>query len=395
MKEFYVYGFKTREQYSGKSARSYDNEKRRIESYLGDYMGFHQTSFGKNVFISIDSRKARRNPLYKALKAKSFTDGDITLHFILLDILYSPEISKSLNEITDIIDCDYLSGFNEPMLFDRSTVRKKLKEYTEIGIIKTQKQGKQILYSRAEDVDLSRWESAVEFFSEAGLCGAVGSFLLDKTENTSNCFSFKHHYITHALESETLCRLFEAIRSKACVTVVYERPKKNADKAIELVPLKIFISVQSGRRYLLGYNNQTGFINSYRIDNLSNVKIQGRYENFEELKERLADIEKNMWGVSLNEKKQLEHVEFTIHIGENEEYIYRRLLREKRTGTVERIDRHTCRFSADVYDSNELIPWIRTFICRIVSVDFSNKAVQNTFKNDIEAMYRLYGIGGD
>ena len=32
MREFYVYGFKSREEYDTKSARSYDNERRRIES---------------------------------------------------------------------------------------------------------------------------------------------------------------------------------------------------------------------------------------------------------------------------------------------------------------------------------------------------------------------------
>ena len=87
MREFYVYGFKSRSEYDAKSARSYDNERRRIESWLGDYMSFRQDSSGKNVFLSVDSRKIPRNPLYKAFKAKSFTDKDITLHFILLDIL--------------------------------------------------------------------------------------------------------------------------------------------------------------------------------------------------------------------------------------------------------------------------------------------------------------------
>ena len=38
MREFYVYGFKSREEYSIKSARSYDNERRRIESWIGDFM---------------------------------------------------------------------------------------------------------------------------------------------------------------------------------------------------------------------------------------------------------------------------------------------------------------------------------------------------------------------
>lgn len=66
MRDFYVYGFKSRDDYTKKSARSYDDEKRRIESWLGEYMKFHQTADGKNVFLSIDSRVTRHNPLYKA-----------------------------------------------------------------------------------------------------------------------------------------------------------------------------------------------------------------------------------------------------------------------------------------------------------------------------------------
>ncbi len=71
MRDFYVYGFKSRDDYTKKSARSYDDEKRRIESWLGEYMKFHQTADGKNVFLSIDSRVTRHNPLYKAWKTKS------------------------------------------------------------------------------------------------------------------------------------------------------------------------------------------------------------------------------------------------------------------------------------------------------------------------------------
>ena len=36
MREFYVYGFKSRDEYTKKSGRSYDDERRRIESWLGD-----------------------------------------------------------------------------------------------------------------------------------------------------------------------------------------------------------------------------------------------------------------------------------------------------------------------------------------------------------------------
>ena len=85
-------------------------------------------------------------------------------------------------------------------------------------------------------------------------------------------------------------------------------------------------------------------------------------------------------------------MEFTVRVEDFEEHIVRRLEREKRIGTVEKLDAHTYRFSADVYDTSEMIPWIRTFICRITEMNFSNRAVEDLFKADLEEMYRLYGI---
>ena len=148
MREFYLYGFKSRNEYTQKSTRSYDDERRRVESWLGDYMRFRQTPEGKNVFLSIDSRVSRHNPLYAAWKTKSFTDGDITLHFILFDILHDPETALTLGELNDRID-QYLAEFGDPKMFDESTVRKKLKEYAVEGLILRERRGKTLYYRRA------------------------------------------------------------------------------------------------------------------------------------------------------------------------------------------------------------------------------------------------------
>lgn len=142
MREFYVYGFKSRTEYDAKSARSYDDERRRLESWLGDYMRFTQTPEGKNVFLSVDSRVTRKNPFYKAWKAKSFTDGDITLHFAIFDVLYDPETKMTLTELIEEID----QRLSSRMAFDESTLRKKLKEYAEEGIIRMEKDGRKVLY---------------------------------------------------------------------------------------------------------------------------------------------------------------------------------------------------------------------------------------------------------
>ena len=398
MREFYVYGIKSRADYTTKSARSYDDERRRMESWLGDHMSYVRTPEGKNVYISIDSRVADHNPLYKAWKAKSFTNGDITLHFVLLDILNTPEVEYSIPELMQIIDEKYLSSFEEPMMFDESTIRKKLKEYCGLGLIKSRKQGKHLVYSRvAESVNLPDTQ-ALNFYSEIAPCGVIGSFLLDKSEHENHPFDFKHHYITSALDSNVLALLFEAMRTKSIITVSNLSRKRDEPRRNRIIPLRIFISVQNGRQHLLAYQPDFNCIKSFRVDYLSNVKLEEPTPRFVELRAQLDQMQPKMWGVNTKRNRygeeHIEHVEFTVHIEPDEKHIINRLEREKRVGTVEKIDNQTYRFSADVYDTMEMIPWIRTFICRIIQMNFSNRTAENQFKSDLEQMYKMYGLSG-
>ena len=395
MRDFYLYGFKTREGYERKSLRSYDDEKRRIESWLSEHMDFVRTSEGKNVFISIDSRIVEHNPLFKAWKAKSFTDGDITLHFILFDIMTEELEEHSLPEILDRIDNEYLNEFSSPTVFDESTVRKKLKEYIEEGIVVSRKEGRRVLYRRAEATLLPDIGDALSYFSETLPLGAVGSFLLDKSEYNESFFRFKHHYIIGTLDSAVIETLFTAMREKRFVKLKNKGRRTQNEVELTLAPLKVFISVQSGRQHLLAYQYGTKKIKSYRIDYLTDAELSEPFAEFDAMRERLSEMQKYMWGVNYKgSEEHLESVEFTVKASETEDYIVNRLHREKRGGTVDMIDKGLYRFSARVFDTCEMLPWIRTFICRIVSVSFSNKAVEEKFKKDLIDTYRLYGLDG-
>ena len=55
MRDFFVFGFKTRSDFSYKSKRTYDNERRRVENYLGDFLRWDYSNSGKRVFLSVDS----------------------------------------------------------------------------------------------------------------------------------------------------------------------------------------------------------------------------------------------------------------------------------------------------------------------------------------------------
>jgi len=61
---------------------------------------------------------------------------------------------------------------------------------------------------------------------------------------------------------------------------------------------------------------------------------------------------------------------------------------------VTQVNENTWRFAAEVFDTKEMLPWIRTFISRITRMNFSNRTVENQFKNDLQAMYRMYGVDG-
>ena len=67
MRDFYVYGFKSRDDYRSKSARSYDDERRRLESWvtlfllrlcalMAHFRSNHTTAYFqiKMSFLSVD-----------------------------------------------------------------------------------------------------------------------------------------------------------------------------------------------------------------------------------------------------------------------------------------------------------------------------------------------------
>lgn len=395
MRDFYVYGIKSREDYTKKSARSYDDERRRIESWLGAHIRAKRTPEGKTVFLSIDTRAISHNPLFRAWQAKSFTDGDITLHFILFDLLHDASVALSLAEILARMDAEYLSRFAKPLFLDESTLRKKLAEYVALGMITATREGRRLVYRRLPDVPPTDG-NVLDFFSEVLPCGVVGAYLADKAPKRESAFAFKHHYITSALDSEVLASLFDAMREGRTVAVENLNRGRSEPRRTVLVPLRVFISTQNGRQHLLAFLPEFGCIRALRVDYLSHVKPLDRHPQFSALREELSKIQQHMWGVSTGKGRyrelSLEHVEFTLYIGTGEEYILSRLQREGRCGRVERLDKTLYRFTADVVDTNEMLPWIRTFVGRILRMNFSNRTLENRFKEDVEEMYRMYGV---
>ncbi len=389
MRDFYIFGFKSSNEFNEKSSRSYYYDRQRLYEWFSEYTNLEIKQRGKNNRISINCREISHNPLYRAFKAKSFTDKDITFHFSIFDILSESSEPMKLKAILKKLD-KYVQS-NDEDFWDPSIVRKKLKEYEKEGIISIEKKNGETLYSRKrETVTLNI--DAMDFFSEVLPCGVIGSFILDKMDRVPCKFTYKHHYINSAIDSQVLFNIFDAISKKSHLIIT----SINRKDEIKLVPLKIFVGSQNGRQHLIAYNEEINEFCTYRIDHISNVKIGTICDKFFEYKSLLKVNEKYMWGVSVNsEIDNLDIVEFTVFICDDESYIVRRLEREKRDGIVTKIDNNHYKFSIETYNANDLIPWIRTFICRITDIYISNDEIYKRFENDLKKMYEIYNIGDD
>ena len=392
MRQFYVFGVKRREEYDAKSARSYDNERRRVESWLGDYMSFRQDENGRQIFLSVDSRTIRSNPLYQAFKAKSFTDNDLILHCYILSLLSDGE-ARSAHRIIEEV-ASLLGRFPELKLLDDSTVRKKLREYEALGLLVSEKRGRELFYRLTPDrVDLASWKESVEFFSEADPLGVIGSYILDRNGADRGFFGFKHHYILHALDGEVLLSALEAIGDRRQIWLTNVSLRSGRPKTHLVYPLRVYVSARTGRQYLLCWHYGLRRMQFFRMDAITKIEPgepepePGRFDD------SYARFRRNLWGVSGGRDHHMDHVEMDVRVEDGEWFIPQRLRREKRGGQVEQLDEHTWRFTADVYDSSEMLPWLRTFIGRIVRLEFSDPTVRRTWQDDLRALARAYEGG--
>ena len=69
-----------------------------------------------------------------------------------------------------------------------------------------------------------------------------------------------------------------------------------------------------------------------------------------------------------------------------------RLIREGKDGIITCIAPNTYTYEKDIFDANEMLPWLRTFIGRIVNFTCSSPVVERRFFQDLQKMYDMYDI---
>ena len=387
MRDFYIYGFKSRNDFSLKSARTYDNEKRRCESYLGSSMKWTYSGGNKVSFVSVDCSNIPSNPLYSAWKSKSFTANDIMLHFYILDEVKDKEIS--LEDLTNSI-C-----IKSGIIFDVQIVRLKCNEYVDHGILSRTKRGKGFAYKLADDnIDMSEdLIDAIKYF-QGDTLGVIGSYILDSSFINNDLFVYKHNYIAHTLDDAILIELLGAIRSNKKIRIKQLGAKSGKQMISTVYPVKILVSCRSGRRYLCAYIQSTKRFKSYRLDSIKAVEIlEDDADVPQDLQSTLERNLEQLWSASFDGETRNESFTITLRIDEeNEQHIINRIKKESRGGELTRLEQNVFVFSKEVFDANEALPWIKTFIGRIISYK-STPMLERKLYADIMDMAKLYGLG--
>lgn len=394
MRQFYVYGFKVRNDFDSKSARTYDNERRRIESWLGDYTRSDYTAKGKHVYINVDSKTIPQNPLYAAWKSKSFTNNDLMLHFFILDLLIDCEGGMSAGMVGDAISETY------GVAFDNQTVRLKLKEYENLGILTSKKEGKTMLYSLHPPLSIEQepartlWHklvTAVTFYQETAPFGFIGSTILDRENQNNDWFQFKHHFIVHTLEDEVLADILKAMKEHRQIRFENKSSRTGKTTSMSGVPLKIFISTRTGRRYLCLYTTYKRRFLNVRLDSMAHVTQTEFCEDFAHKQELLKKNMPNCWGVSFGGPGRMEEICVKLLIDEkNETHILNRLEREGHDGELLRIRENEYLYSGSFFDTNEMLSWVKTFTGRILDIQGSNQTAVHKIVRDWDVMYQMY-----
>lgn len=393
VRDFFVYGFKTREEFKEKSPRTYDNERRRIESWLSGFIKRDYTEKGKNISLAIDSNLLDTNPLYRVWKTKSFTDNDIMLHFFLLDSLSALE-GKTIESITD----DILDHYG--VFFDSQMIRRKCNAYVKEGLLRKEKQGKDLFYLKNPDCQNMVHEfpmllNAIKYYQLSAPLGIIGNTVLDTLSEENQIFRVKHSFFVHTLEDEVLLHILDAMQKRCSVQLSIKSSKNSREGTQRGIPLQIFTSTRTGRRFLCLHSCRSKRFTCTRMDTIKKVQILEAVENYDILKAVLQKNHPYIWGVSFQNEQQtrMESIKITLHIQESrEDFILERLRREGKGGIITRIEPNIYTYEKEVFDCNEMLPWIRTFTGRIKDIECSSSRLKNRFYSDMEKMYELYHI---
>jgi hypothetical protein len=260
-------------------------------------------------------------------------------------------------------------------------------------------------FAGLSETELRDLHVAVDFYRNVLPVGILGEQIHDVITDymrydmciiadDSPVFQFRYRHMQRVVDDYVVHKALMCKRDGVTADITILR-KDRTDKPYKLtaVPQKIMIDWVYGRQYLT-MKNQSGDFLVKNVSDIGNVEKTGEKTGTDDGalgRDRLADS----WFVSLNSEKDHTAVTevnaiFSFDPG-SEDYILRRLYREKRSGTVTRVDEGRYAFQIRVSDPMEMLPWFRSFMGYVYIERSDWHDLHQKYHDCMERMRDLYG----
>ncbi len=138
----------------------------------------------------------------------------------------------------------------------------------------------------------------------------------DQFDHANRTFRVKHSFFVHTLEEEILLALLEAMDQHKAIRLDLRSSRHGTESAAECIPLQVFISTRSGRRFLCGYLRRSRRLTCFRLDAVKQVTLLEKAEDYDTLLDQLNRNRQNFWGVSFQggEGHRLDTLSMTLQV---------------------------------------------------------------------------------
>lgn len=374
----------------GIKGRTYDKRLKILKNIVDDEHISENYMLGNNkiIGISYDKYQMMKNPFLSVYKQKAYkNDTTIKRYSNILKILKDSK-PLSVNEICEEL---YKKEKGDSSI-KKDTVNKYLRSLEEGGLIK--KVGKK--YALANDVlsefdskELEKIYQAVSFYANVFPLHSQGHFILEHIENRNKSnklygnIIFQKIFLSDMLNDEVYLTLSTAIKEKVKVSFV-------DNETVSVIPVKIFKDDYNRERLLAKKDDR--YV-SYKLSKIMQLKkTTDTYDN-----ELYCDIVGKSFSMTridmvsdLNETVLVE-VDFKI-FEDKEFYILERLEREKKQGKIQKISNKYWKYSIEVLEPIEMIPWLRSFgeFAKVIQSDKHD--LKEKISKNWEEAFGNYGI---
>ena len=449
----FLYGFFSRyDKKIADSIKTYDDEKRRILTFIADdsYVQDSSESGSRRRILKMlyDMFLVTENYLSDAYAIKKMRYDNMILLYKILQILAATNKPIDISEIIKLLDDKYAFvdeqgecaegkqrralGISDKSIdideyIDKNSIkindgaskkatqakiRHRLNSLIELGwVIKTGPKSNtkycivQDPLENLTDKELLELWHTVKYFMLVSPISVPGYTLANmlkvyaETERyitlpQDDNFMVKDQHLQKILDEEMIGKFVTAINKHYAVTCDYESPRQEKTRKIEFLPRRILLDELYGRWFVFGtLVGEKSLPILLRVDRINEILKIKKYDKSDVNADNIYKqyLEKS-WCVSPRKiDKDPVRVELRFHLNEfNKDTILRRLKNEGKSGEIKELSEFEYCYSIDVTDEMELKPWIRSFIgcVEVVKSDMLRKSLYGEW----EEQAQNYGV---